>query len=108
MNMKLRFGIVLFMLVSLIGGAATPHAFANTNAAYVEPALLAVVSGDVSIIVAADNSATAASAVQRAGGRATSDLWLIDSVAATLPANQIAALAAMPGIRSIVANRGIK
>ena len=38
----------------------------------------------------------------------TSDLWLINAVAATLPANQIERLAAYSGVQSIVANKGIQ
>jgi hypothetical protein len=43
--------------------------------------------------------------VEHAGGQATSDLWLIDAVAATIPAEQLYNLAACPDVRSVVGNK---
>ena len=56
----------------------------------------------------AGDSAAAARAVQHAGGQVSSDLWLIDAVAATIPAGRLQALATTPGLRSIVHNKGVE
>jgi outer membrane protein assembly factor BamB len=59
----------------------------------------------LSLIVTAGDSQTAMDIVEQLGGRVTSDLWLIDAVAATLPSSQLKALAATPGIVSVVNNK---
>ena len=103
---KLRLGITLVVLAVLLSSAVAPAAIAASTA-YVEPALLVQGPTTVSVIVAATSSQAAGAAVERLGGQVTSDLWLINSVAATLPADKVAALATAPGIESIVANRGV-
>jgi hypothetical protein len=66
-------------------------------------------SEPVSVIITAEESSLyAAQAVARAGGQVSSDLWLINAVAATLPAGQLPVLAAQPGIVSIAANKSVK
>jgi serine protease AprX len=107
MYSALRLCTMFVMLVTLLSGTAAPVVPA-VNTAYVEPGLRTVGPASVSIIVAADSSRTAAQAVAQLGGQVTSDLWLIDSVAATLPARQVVALAALPGIQSIIANHSLK
>ena len=62
----------------------------------------------VAVIVTASDSQAAARAVERFGGTVTTDLWLINAVAANLPANRLSALAAVSGIQSIVANKGVQ
>ncbi|MFL7794014.1 MAG: S8 family serine peptidase, partial [Anaerolineae bacterium] len=62
----------------------------------------------MSVIVTAGGSAAATRAVEHVGGRVTSDLWLIDAVAAAIPAAQLDALAAYPGVRSIVNNKPVR
>ena len=77
------------------------------NGAYVEPGLLAAEAATVSVIVTAADAATAAAVVEAAGGLVTSDLWLIDAVAATVASDAIAELAADARVVSIVDNKGV-
>jgi hypothetical protein len=106
MNLVLRLCSIIGLLAILMA-SATPASNAAT-AAYVEPTLLESHQPAAMVIVAASSSRAAGEAVAALGGQITSDLWLIDAVAATLPARQIATLAAAPGVRSIVANHGLK
>ena len=109
MKGRLHLAILLITMVSLIGGAASAQAPAPTSgAAYVEPALFSWEAETLPVIVTASDSRAVVRAVEHVDGQVTSDLWLIDSVAATIPANQIKALAAYPGVRSIVNNKGVK
>jgi hypothetical protein len=78
-----------------------------SDMAYVKPGLWTSQADPLAIIVTATDSQTAAQAVERLGGQVTSDLWLIDAVAATLPAGQLKRLAAEPGLISIVENKGV-
>jgi serine protease AprX len=98
--------IITITILCLVSGVASPQA--PRVAAYVEPGLLLPGGEALSVIVTAADSTTAARAVARAGGQVTSDLWLIDAVAATVPARKLAALAAHPMVRSVVHNKGVK
>lgn len=76
---------------------------------YIEPGLLALNGSDeVSLIVTGDDVSNAAHAVQRAGGRVTGELWLIDAVAALVPARSIPYLAQQPRLRSLVRNHPVQ
>ena len=109
MNLKRYLTIPLLTIILLISGAAPPQAPAPmVEAAYVESGLYSLEAETLSVIVTADDSQAAARAVERVGGQLTSDLWLIDAVAATLPAGQLEALATDAEIRSIVHNKGAK
>ncbi len=111
---QLYFTIVLVTIVSLVGAAGAPLARSpvekarEVKAPYVEPILYSTAAESLSVVVTAGSSQAAARAVEQVGGRVTSDLWLIGAVAATIPAGQLQALAAYPGIRSIVNNKGVK
>jgi len=74
--------------------------------AYVDPALYVDNKDKLLVIITAKDSDTARRAVETVGGQVTSDLWLINAVAATINANVVRTLASQDGIRSIVANRG--
>ncbi len=78
------------------------------EAAYVETVLLEGTSENLSVIVTAEDSRAAAAAVRRAGGTVSSDLWLIDAVAARIPAASLDRLAHLPGIFSIVNNKTVR
>src|SRR3972149_3769930 len=109
MKTKIAFGLTLIILASLIGGVMAPSPLSPRQAGtYVDPALLAVADGTISAIVTGTDSQEAARAVEHFGGRVTSNLWLIDAVAAALPADQVKSLAAYPGIRSVVMNKSVK
>ncbi|MEZ4706100.1 MAG: PQQ-binding-like beta-propeller repeat protein [Caldilineaceae bacterium] len=73
-----------------------------------DPALAVLAGSEVSVIVTAQDSQVAATAVTRLGGEVTSELWLIHAVAAQISAAQLDTLAAQPGIVSVVANRGVE
>ncbi|HSB65809.1 MAG TPA: PQQ-binding-like beta-propeller repeat protein, partial [Anaerolineales bacterium] len=77
------------------------------QSAYVEPGLAAHTGSTISVIISADSSDTAARAVASIGGEVTSDLWLIDAVAAIIPSNHLETLAAYQGISSIVDNKRV-
>jgi hypothetical protein len=98
----------LLMLTLLLGGAAMLPALAPPETTYVEPALLTTETAILSVIVTAADSETAAQAVERLGGHVSSNLWLIDAVGATLPAEQLATLAVEPNIISIVNNKDVE
>ncbi|MDH3675999.1 MAG: S8 family peptidase, partial [Anaerolineae bacterium] len=100
--------IAIVMISTLLGAMNLEQASTPTHeAAYVEPGLWSAESETLSLIVTATNSQTAAGIVESVGGQVSSDLWLVDSVAALLPAGQLEALAADPGIRFIVQNKGV-
>jgi hypothetical protein len=90
--------------VQLAGAAIQPV----ENLAYVEPQLNTAAGDSLSLIVTASESQQAARAVRALGGQVVSDLWLIDAVSANVPADQLATLAAEPGIASIVANKAVE
>ncbi len=75
---------------------------------YIEPTLFSSATASLSVIVTGQDAKAAARAVQRVGGQITSDLWLIDAVGAEIPADQLATLAAMPEIVSIVDNKSVE
>ena len=75
---------------------------------YVEPSLWTAESETLTVIVTAGDFAQAAELVERVGGQVVSDLWLIDAVSATMPADQLKSLAAQPGLVSIVADKQVK
>jgi subtilisin family serine protease len=100
------FLLVLISLVSFTTVAPLPLSAAAPGV-YVDPALSSAGSGSRPVIVQATSPASAAAAVRAVGGTITSELWLIDAVAARVPANSIGTLAAVPGVRSIVANHDV-
>ncbi len=112
LNTKLAFRLVSLFLVLpmlLAPWQGTPsHALEQPASIYIDPELLALQTGQVSIILTADSVQTAARAVQRAGGRVTSELWLINAAAAIVPAEVLEQLAHLPGVRSMVINKSIR
>ncbi len=94
-------------LAFLIAPSQSASALTSSQA-YVEPSLLSRSTGNISVIVTAKSSQVAARAVAYIDGRMTSDLWLIHAVAAEIPTNQLGALAAYPGVESIVDNKGVR
>ncbi|KAA3664923.1 MAG: hypothetical protein DWQ04_03225 [Chloroflexi bacterium] len=94
--------ILLVMAMSSFNATQT-----NSDSVYVEPTLLANTTGEVSVIVSAVDVETAVSAITNAGGNVTSELWLIDSAGATIPAANLHMLAQTPGIRYVVENKPV-
>ncbi len=99
--------LVLTMVVWLALIGPTWPTQAPAASAYLDPSLAGQTARQ-SVIVTASSAAAAAVAVQRAGGLVTSELWLIDAVAADLPAAAVTRLAADPSVRSVVANYGVR
>lgn len=109
MNTKPKL-LQLFLGLILIPGFAIflSNSAPTTPPAYVEPGLWTHQSENLAVIVTAGNSKAADQAVEQAGGQVSSDLWIIDAVAATLPAAQLPRLAADPAVISITDNKGVK
>ena len=100
---------LLLLPILVICTISTPKILPTAQApAYVEPALLSAESEIVPVIVTGDSAPAVARAVRSVGGRVQSDLWLIDAVAATVPADRVRALAALPGITSVVGDKQVR
>ncbi len=104
--------VILVVVVSLVSAADAPLTALRapqpaSHIAYIEPALLSYAKEPVSVIVTATNAQAAARAVESAGGRVISKLWLIDAVAARVPAGRLRDLAAYPEVKSIVHNKSV-
>ncbi|NTU62993.1 MAG: S8 family serine peptidase, partial [Chloroflexi bacterium] len=101
---RLSLLVVMALLLSTLPVSSAPV----PAVAYVEPGLLLHQTEQVAVIVTASDSQSAARAVEQFDGQVTADLWLINAVAANLPANRLSALAAVSDIQSIVANKGVQ
>ncbi len=111
MAVKLRSYVLVALVagLSLAGITSAPQATIGIpGPAYIDPSLLSAASRAVSVIVTATDSRAAAHAVTRAGGQITSDLWLIDGVAAQVSIDQLPALAHSAEVQSITPNRGVR
>ncbi|MCP4357167.1 MAG: S8 family serine peptidase, partial [Chloroflexi bacterium] len=107
--MKLKYTLILICLILAACAGGTTAAPVDVETSYIEPELRSIETETVSVIITAKNDwEAAARAVERVGGQVTSELWIIDAVAADIPADQINQLAAEPDIRSVVRNKGVK
>jgi len=97
----------LFIALLMWAAVAPASGHRGQSKPFVEPSLLEK-RGDVSIIVRAGDVRAAARAVREAGGRVTSELRIVDSVAARIPAWAIERLAQREGIVSIVENKNVR
>ena len=109
MKIKLTFHILSLLLIA----TACLGQPASSSVPILSPpatdSQLAQASETISVIVTAKNGpATAAGAVERLGGEVSSELWLIDAVAATLAVDQLRILALDPEIISIVENKAVQ
>jgi hypothetical protein len=98
--------IILTLIALILGIVGQPFA-AEPHQAYVEPGLPAFGVDQMDLIVTGANVDMAAQAVGAIGGEVTTSLWLIDAVAATIPSYQLNSLASMPGILSVVTDKGV-
>jgi serine protease AprX len=100
------------LLVSLLMSHVPPLIAQRLPPAYLSPELIsaaAKASDNLStVIVTGANGLTARQAVEAVGGQVVSDLWLINAVGAQLPTSRLAALAAYPGIQSIIKDQSVK
>ena len=101
-------GVILLLALLAGQGQMALAQEPGGSPAYLDPALLSSASGTLEVIVTASSSAKAARAVRNLGGTVGSDLWLIDAVAARIPASQVYNLASITGVRSVVANQGVR
>ena len=85
MQIKRYVLITWVTILSLLTGASAPRGPALAAAAYVEGGLLSSQDERLSVIVTAEDAQAAARAVVRVGGQVSSELWLVDAVAATVP-----------------------
>ncbi len=108
MNNRINLLLTVVLIGSLVGVVAPKAPPPRIMSAFIESGLLAAESGTPSVIVTSSDSAAAARAVERVGGQVTGDLWLVDAVAATVSADELAALATHPQVRSIVSNKGVE
>jgi outer membrane protein assembly factor BamB len=101
---------ILFVVLLSLGGFIfiLKSPAPGQNSPYLHPALLWTRSEAIPVIVTADDSSAAVRAVEAVGGVVTSDLWLIDAVAATLSTNQIEALISSAEIVSIVPDAQVR
>ena len=108
MPRKIRVILGLILMVGCLsltsGTAVTPP---TKSAVYLEPKLRTVQSETVSVIVTATNAQVAAQAVEAVGGQVSSELWIINAVAARVSAEQLNSLASQPGVVSIVDNKEV-
>jgi serine protease AprX len=100
----------LVLLFCLLPGCAIHMAQTESgpsHAAYLDPALQGS-SGAVNVIVTGRDSRVASRVVESAGGEVTSDLWIINAVAAKVPADSIHRIASDPAILSIISNKKVR
>ncbi len=107
--LRLLFLITLICSPLLYQNSIYPAAgdAASGRVAYIEPGLTAMPDATLSVIVSALDMANAARAVRQAGGQVTSQLWLIDAVAARIPNDRLYDIASVTGVKSIVLNKTI-
>lgn len=96
------------LVLILVSFCAPPALPANPGQAYLDPAVASAKAPTIEVIVSATNADRAAEAVIAVGGRVTSELWLIDGVAAEIPAAAAARLSALPAVRSVVADYTVR
>ncbi len=93
--------LVVFIIFQPAAGAP------GAPTVFVDPGLVDGSAAEQAVIITAGSSTAAAAAVVAAGGTITSDLWLIDAVGAVVDADSVAAIAATPGVVSIVGNTAV-
>ncbi len=108
MKLRLTLFALLLTVTACTGGTVPQEPAPRAREVYVEPTLESRQVETLAVIVTAGDAKQAAQAVERVGGTVTSELWIINAVAATIPADQLETLAADPEIISIVENKGVK
>jgi serine protease AprX len=94
--MRAKRKLIASVLFVLLGAWIAP---AVTN-----PSLASDATADSSVIVQGTSPAAVRAAVEAHGGKVTQDLWIVNGVAADVPAGELAALRAEPGITQITDN----
>ena len=91
--MRAKRKLIASLLFVLVGAGIAP---AVTN-----PSLASDAAAETSVIVQGTSAAAARAAVAAHGGQVTQDLWIVNGVAADVPAGELAALRAEPGVTHV-------
>jgi serine protease AprX len=94
--MRAKRKLIASLLFVVLGAWIAP---AVTN-----PSLASDVATDTSVIVQGTSAAAVRAAVAAHHGKVTQDLWIVNGVAADVPAGELAALAAEPGVTQVSPN----
>ena len=94
--MRAKRKLIASVLFVLLGAWIAP--------AVTTPSLASDAVADSSVIVQGTSPAAVRAAVAAHGGKITQDLWIINGVAADIPAGELAALQAEPGVTHISPN----
>jgi serine protease AprX len=111
-RVPLASSLVLTTALGLTGAFGRLDTSANEAApavAVIDPAVTAVRTGEVAVIIqkTAGSDRAPEAAVGRLGGRITRDLPIVDGFAATVPVTALGVLATQPGIRVISLDRRV-
>ncbi|HEV3363657.1 MAG TPA: hypothetical protein VG795_05850, partial [Acidimicrobiia bacterium] len=97
---KLIASVLFVLLGAWIAPAVTNPSLASDAAADTRQLHLAPQAA-TAVIVQGTSAAAVRAAVAAHGGKVTQDLWIVNGVAADVPAGELAALAAEPGITHV-------
>ena len=100
--------VLTVILASALLPAQLTGSWEERAIAYIEPGLLVMQDQPLQVLVTAADMRTARRAVEAVGGEVHSELWLVDAVAAQVPAAGLIRLATTPGVISIVEDRAVE
>jgi len=93
--MRAKRNLIASVVFLLVGAWIAP---AVTNPASASDATATTASNPIGVIIQGTTEAAAQAAVAAHHGKVTQDLWIVNGVAADVPAAEVAALSAEPGI----------
>ncbi|HSO27581.1 MAG TPA: S8 family serine peptidase, partial [Anaerolineales bacterium] len=103
--------LLVFIVAAMVLGVNWAVQQPQVQRAFVEPALKSALqvkqTGELAVIVRAQDSSTARAAVKRSGGRVVSDLWLIQAVSARLDSASLSRLVTDPRVLAVMSNRAV-
>ncbi len=97
--MRAKRKLIAGVLFVLLGAWIAP--------ALATPALASDAAPHTAVIVQATSEGAAAAAVAAHHGTVTQDLWIVNGVAADVPAGEVAGLAAEPGVTHVSADAAV-
>ena len=98
--MRAKRKLIASVLFVLLGAWIAP---AVTN-----PSLASDAVADTSVIIQGTSPAAVWAAVEAHHGKVTQDLWIVNGVAADIPAGELAALASEPGVTHVSPNAPVE
>jgi hypothetical protein len=101
---KAKFTLVAFLITGIFSWAFPGAVNPAGETVIIEGSLFLQETQTLSVLVTGVDASTAASVVEELGGQVVSDMSSANTVAATIPADQIDALAIHPAIRAIRSN----